>query len=84
MVAVTYRYAGDYYWDYLHVQVLCGNRVIVEKAIASLGNGYPGNTAPFQVELPQACAYQVRLFDFFPDVKGGDWTTYHVDIDHFK
>jgi len=28
------------------------------------------------------CAYEVELFNYIADVKGGDWTAYRVEIDH--
>ena len=40
-LAVSYRYAGDYYWN-----------------------------------------YEIKLFNHIADRKGGDWTTYRVEVNH--
>lgn len=84
MISVKYRYIGDYYWNYLNFQLQCGGRVIAEKRVDNLWDTHPSNTGPFETTLGQACAYEIRLFDYIADRKGGDWTTYTVDIDHPK
>jgi hypothetical protein len=83
-VSVKYEYAGDYYWNYLSFQLRCDGRAVASQTIANLWDTHPDNTGPFQVTLDQPCAYEVRLFDYIADRKGGSWTSYTVEINHPK
>ena len=55
----------------------------LERKVVKFFCGF-GSDHVFQVDLPRACMYEVRLFNFAPDVKGGDWTTYTVNLNHLK
>jgi hypothetical protein len=84
MLDVTYRYVGDYYANYLTVQVNCGSERIIDKRISLGGDGPPrqlpeNSVGPIHVDLPRACAYEIKLFEYIADRKGGDWTTYRLD-----
>lgn len=86
-LAVSYRYVGDYYWNYLNLELRCGSQVIAEKRIDLLWNGPPitrpdNVTGPVQIALPQACNYEIKVFSYIADRKGGDWTTYRVEASH--
>ena len=84
-LAVSYTYQGDYYINTLSLDLRCENRVIAEKRIDLQGNGPPitqpdNLTGPVQIALPRACQYEIKLFNYIADRKGGDWTTYRVEV----
>lgn len=89
-VAADYDYQGDYYENFLSFEVRCGSQLIASKKVEK-GNvwprrpvWHPDGTDTVQIALPQACAYEVKLFNYISDVKGGDWTTYRVELKHPK
>jgi hypothetical protein len=83
MFNVNYQYVGDYSPNILRFQLLCDGQVLQDHGIAKFfGGSYEGNL--FQVMLPRPCAYELRLFDYWADRKGGDWTAYTVEVDHPK
>ena len=86
---VTYQYQGDYYWNYLNVEIRCESRLVVEERIANLWNHPPSYFGyrperPIQLEVFQPCVYEIKLFNYIADRKGGDWTTYRVELNHPK
>ena len=86
---VTYQYQGDYYWNYLNVEIRCESRLVVEERIANLWNHPPSYFGyrperPIQLEASQPCVYEIKLFNYIADRKGGDWTTYRVELSHPK
>jgi hypothetical protein len=88
-LAVSYKYQGDYYWNYLNLEVRCGSQLIAEKRVDLLWEGTPitrpdNVTGPVQIAMPQACNYEIKLFNYIADRKGGDWTTYRVEVSYPK
>jgi carboxypeptidase family protein len=84
-LGVSYAYVGDYYMNYLNVELRCGSQVITEKRVRLLWEGPPVTEpdnviGPVQIALPQACNYEIKLFNYIADRKGGDWTTYRVEV----
>jgi hypothetical protein len=84
---VDYRYVGDYYVNYLNVDVRCGSTVVLEKRVMKIWENPPtilpdGVTGSIRVPLTQACLYELRLSNFIADTKGGYQTTYRVEVDH--
>ena len=74
-VSTEYRYVGDYYPNYLSVELRCGSELVRPAWVVS-----PSESAV--VQLPRACNYDLRLFNFIADTKGGAQTTYRVVIEH--
>ncbi len=86
-VSVDYEYVGDYYMNYLTVEMRCGSAVVFEKRFAKLWESpplmLPDNVrGAVQVTLSQPCAYEFRLFNYIADTKGGVQTKYRIDVDH--
>lgn len=84
-LAVSYKYVGDYYWNSLNVELRCGSRIVAEKRIDNLWDASPitrpdNVTGPVRIALPEACNYEIKLFNYIADRKGGDWTTYQVEV----
>jgi hypothetical protein len=86
-VAVDYNYVGDYYLNYLTLQLRCNGSVVIEKQFRKQGNSLPtllpDNVygGPIQIAA-QPCAYEVRVFNFVADTKGGSQTKYRIDVDY--
>jgi hypothetical protein len=86
-VAVDYIYQGDYYTNYLNLEIRCGSRLVAEERIANLWHRSIDRRQHLfrgQLAVPEPCAYEIKVFNYLADVKGGDWTTYRVEIDHSK
>jgi hypothetical protein len=86
-LGVTYAYVGDYYWNTLNVEIRCDTQLIAERRFDLLWNGppivRPENTrGPASIALPRACTYEITLFNYIADRKGGDWTTYRVEVSY--
>lgn len=87
-VAVNYEYVGDYYLNYLTLQLRCNGSVVVEKQFRKLWNDLPTLLpdniygGPIQLSGGSPCAYEIRVFKFIADTKGGTQTKYRIDVDH--
>jgi hypothetical protein len=86
-LAVSYEYAGDYYWNYLNLELRCASQLIAEKRIDLLWNGPPitqpdNMKGPVQIPLPQACNYEIKLFNYISDRKGGHSTNYRMEVSY--
>jgi hypothetical protein len=84
-LSVDYSYTGDYYPNSLTVAVRCGSLAVVEKKFRKLWDNPPtadGVAGPIEVQLTEPCNYDVRVFDFIADTKGGAETTYRVEVAH--
>lgn len=84
---VDYGYVGDYYMNYLSLEVRCGSVVVLEKRFRKLWEKPPTIlpdevTGPIHVPVTQPCLYEFRLSNFIADTKGGHQTTYRVEVDH--
>jgi hypothetical protein len=83
-----YTYVGDYYFNDLTVQIRCGSTVIVEKHFRKQSDAppfiLPDNVrgGAMSVALLQPCTYDIRVFDFRADTKGGAQTAYRINIDY--
>lgn len=76
IVYTEYRYVGDYYPNSLSLELRCGSELVRPVWVV------PPVSAPITVALPRACLYELRLFDFIADTKGGAQTTYRVVADY--
>jgi hypothetical protein len=85
-LGVRYTYVGDYYDTFLNLEMSCEGQVIFETRVKvgwkETAVFVPGDVVgPVAVDFPRPCDYQIRLFNYLSDRKGGNWTTYRVDID---
>ena len=88
-LAVDYKYVGDYYFNYLTLQLRRNGSVVVEKQFRTCCGGglptlLPDNVygGAIQLTASAAGAYELRVFNFIADTKGGVQTTYRIDVDH--
>ena len=77
IVSTDYRYVGDYYPNWLSIEVRCGSQLV--SGPRSLP---PGPSNPIEIAVDRACIYDIHLFDFIADTKGGAQTTYRVVVDY--
>ena len=97
-VRIDFSYNGDYYTDWLRLEIRCGAEMIAARwfiqrehlgtRIAPPGTTpalyyFGGDELPLMVPLPRACVYEIKLFDYY-GFKGPYPTRYVVDLDHPK
>lgn len=87
-VDADFAYIGDYSPNELRLEVRCGDVLVAERKLGRQGSHGrawvipPGQVGAFDVALPQPCMYELRLFNFMADTKGGHQTTYRLDVKH--
>jgi hypothetical protein len=84
-LSLDYRYVGDYYPNTMTLAIRCGSGTVIEKKFSKHLTAPPtvdGAAGPIEVPLAQPCNYDVRVFDFVADTKGGAETTYRVEVAH--
>ncbi|HYT68775.1 MAG TPA: carboxypeptidase-like regulatory domain-containing protein, partial [Vicinamibacterales bacterium] len=82
-LTVDYVYVGDYYVNSLMLDIRCGSRVVAQKKFVKQWEAPPtvmpdNVVGTFEVALNEACEYDLRLWNFVADTKGGSQTTYRV------
>lgn len=87
-LTLNYTYVGDYYGNSLTLDIRCGGRVVAQKKfVKGLGPSPPmvwpdNRIGTVDVALAEACAYDLRLWNFIADTKGGSQTTYRLDVEY--
>ena len=74
VISTEFRYVGDYHPNYLSHELRCGSQLVRA--------AWTAPSEPVTVEVSRPCVYDLRLFDFIADTKGGVQTTYRVLIEH--
>ena len=77
IVSTDYRYVGDYYPNSLSLEVRCGSQLV-----SGPWSLPAGPSKPIEIAVDRACIYDIHLFDFIADTKGGAQTTYRVVVDY--
>jgi len=81
---VNYGYVADYYGNSLALSIRCRSRVIAQETLLKQWDPPPlvmpdNVVGSFDVAIPEAGDYHLRLSNFVADTKGGSQTSYRVD-----
>jgi hypothetical protein len=86
-VTLDYTYVGDYYGNSLTLDIRCGGSLVAQKTFVKGGEPsrpmvWPDNRiGSVDVAITEACAYDLRLWNFIADTKGGSQTSYRLDVE---